>query len=355
MNRQGSSPPSGADLYGELWIADGDRPGGIRPLLPGLALAVIASLAAAWLSEHYGAPLILMGLLIGLGLNFAGNDRRLTPGLAFASQTLLRIGIVLIGAQVTIGQFGALGLPAFLMLLGIMFAVIVIAIAAAKLLKQDALFGLLAGGATAICGASAALALWSLIGEKRLDRARFTLVLVGIFVMSAIALVFYPPIAGILGLSDRQAGFLIGASIHDVAQAIGGGFSYSQEAGEFATIVKLTRVAMLAPLIGLFAIWLRAREKGDVGQGRTGPRFGLPWFIFGFLVLVAVNSAWPFPLLIGETSKVASSSLLLVSVTATAMHSNMGALLTQGWRSFVPVIAATATAFLLALWAAMAL
>ena len=348
MSGQQSDTPAGADLYGELWIAESERPTGLRDVLPGLALATIASLAAAWLSEHYGAPLILMGLLIGLGLNFVGSDKRLTPGLAFASQTLLRIGIVLIGAQVTIAQFGALGLQAFLMLLGIMASVIAVAILAAKLLKQDALFGLLAGGATAICGASAALALWSLIGERRIDQARFTLVLVGIFMMSAMALAFYPPIAGMLELSDRQAGFLIGASIHDVAQAIGGGFSYSQEAGEFATIVKLTRVAMLAPLIALFALWLRARDKDGGGAGKSAPRFGLPWFIAGFLVLVAANSAWPFPETVGDYSRLAASSLLLISVTATAMNSNMAALMTQGWRSFAPVIAATATAFLLA-------
>src|SRR3546814_20241680 len=93
---------------------------------------------------------------------------------------------------------------------------------------------LLAGGATAIGGASAALALWSLIGDKRVDQARFTLTLVGITVASALAMTLYPVLAAQLGLTDAQAGFLIGASIHDVAQAIGGGFSFSQPAGEVA-------------------------------------------------------------------------------------------------------------------------
>ncbi len=355
MSEQQRIPPSGADLYGEMLLAEDERPTGIRNVLPGLALAGIASLAAAWLSEHYGAPLILMGLLIGLGLNFVGDNKRLKPGLVFASQTLLRIGIVLIGAQVTLAQFGELGLPAFLALLGIMTGAITAGILAARLLKQDTLFGLLAGGATAICGASAALALWSLIGEKRIDQARFTLVLVGIFLMSAMALAFYPPIAGILELSDRQAGFLIGASIHDVAQAIGGGFSYSDAAGEIATIVKLTRVALLAPLIALFAVWLRVRVRSDGVASQSGPRFGIPWFIAGFLVLVLANSFFVFPAVVVDNSRLGSSSLLLISVTATAMNSNMAALMTQGWRSFAPVIAATAAAFLLALGVSMAL
>lgn len=345
--------PMGADLYGELIIAEAERPKTIRDVLPGLALATIAALAAAWLSEHYGAPLILMGLLIGLGLNFVNSDLRLSPGLTFGSQTLLRIGIVLIGAQVTLMQFGELGLPAFAALLVIMAGVIIVGILAAKLLKQDALYGLLAGGATAICGASAALALWSLIGEKRIDQARFTLVLVGIFVMSALALTFYPVIAAALDLSDRQAGFLIGASIHDVAQAIGGGFSYSDAAGEVATIVKLTRVALLAPLVAIFALWLRRKNLVDGGAAAKAPRFGLPWFILGFLALVVINSVMTVPAPITAGTKEMSTWLLLISVIATAMKSNMASLLTQGWGSFGPVLAATAAAFLLALGAVM--
>lgn len=346
--------PMGADLYGELLIHETERPKSFRAVLPGLSLTAIAALASAWLSEHYGAPLILIGLLIGLGMNFVNSDKRLAPGLTFASQTFLRIGIVLIGAQVTLAQFSALGLPAFGALLLIMAGVIIAGIMAARLLKQDMLFGLLAGGATAICGASAALAIWSLIGEKRLDQARFTLVLVGIFVMSALALTFYPLIAAALELNDHQAGFLIGASIHDVAQAIGGGFSYSEAAGEVATIVKLTRVALLAPLVALLALWLR-RQQGADDITISTPRFGLPWFIIGFLVLVLINSAVSFPPEMLAGTKTLASSLLLMSVVATAMKSNMASLLTQGWRSFVPVIAATVTAFLLALLAAVTL
>lgn len=351
MTKSDRNVPIGADLYGELLIAEAERPRTVRDALPGIMLVVIAALASAWLSEHYGVPLILMGLFVGLGLNFVNSDKRLSPGLTFASQTLLRIGIVLIGAQVTLAQFGTLGLPAFGAILVIMAGVIIAAILAAKLLRQDMLFGVLAGGATAICGASAALALWSIIGEKRLDQARFTLVLVGIFVMSALALAFYPAIASMLGLSDRQAGFLIGASIHDVAQAIGGGFSFSQEAGEFATIVKLTRVALLAPLVALLAIWLRRRRAADAAPA-SGPRFGLPWFIIGFLVLVAINSLIAFPQQLKDGASDAASWLLLMSVIATAMKSNMASLLTQGWQSFGPVVAATVTAFLLALAAA---
>ncbi|WP_241241856.1 YeiH family protein [Sphingobium algorifonticola] len=352
MTTQDRNRVMAADLYCDLLVETPQPKRRWQERVPGMAMAVVASLAAAWLSDHYGAPIILMGLLIGLSLSFVSAEPKLAPGLTFASHTLLRIGIVLVGAQITFAQIGSLGLAAFVALVGIMAIVMLTGVLVARLFKQDVLFGLLAGGATAICGASAALALWSLIGEKRIDQARFTIVLVGISVASALAMSFYPPIAEFLGLNDRQAGFLIGASIHDVAQAIGGGFSFSRPAGEVATIVKLTRVTLLAPVLAIVAIVLRSR--GVAAEG-TKSRIQIPWFVLGFLALVGINTALPLPAPIIDASHTLSKALLLVSVTATAMKSQMAMLLTQGWRSFAPVIAATLMAFALSLGAALIL
>jgi uncharacterized integral membrane protein (TIGR00698 family) len=251
-----------ADLYGEMQLeANPPARHGWRDYLPGILVTAIAALAAAWLADHYAAPLVLMGLLIGLALSFVSQDRRTHAGLDLMSQTALRVGIVLVGARITAQQLVELGPLPFALLVLIMLAVILVTVATARLFAQDRHAALLAGGATAICGASAALALYSLIGDKRVDQARFTLTLVGITVASALAMTLYPVLAAQLGLSDAQAGFLIGASIHDVAQAIGGGFSFSPAAGEVATIVKLTRVALLAPMLMLVALWLGRAAK----------------------------------------------------------------------------------------------
>src|SRR3546814_10129195 len=102
----------------------------------------------------------------------------------------------------------------------------------------------------------------------------------------------YPVLASQLVLSVTQACFLLGASVHDVAQAIGGGFSFSQPAGEVATIVKLTRVALLAPMLMLVALWLG--RGGEAGAKRRIP-LRLPWFIVGFLGIAAVNSLVAIP------------------------------------------------------------
>ncbi len=345
--------PMAADLYGEMQL-EANPPAKHRPrdYLHGVLVTAIAALAAAWLADHYAVPLVLMGLLIGLALSFLSQDKRTHAGLDLMSQTALRIGIVLVGARITAEQLVDLGPLPFALLAAIMVAVIAITVATARLFRQDRHAALLAGGATAICGASAALALYSLIGDKRVDQARFTLTLVGITVASALAMTLYPVLAAQLGLSDAQAGFLIGASIHDVAQAIGGGFSFSAPAGEVATIVKLTRVALLAPMLMLVGLWL---ARSDDNPGKTRIPLRLPWFILGFLGVAAINSLVALPQPVTAGAATAAQALLLLAIVATAMKARLHLLLDQGWRSFAPIIVATVTSFLLSLGAALLL
>ena len=341
---RGKAYPLAADLYGDLLdttVAPAKQRW--RDLFPGLAMTVVASLAAAWLSEHYGAPRMLMGLLIGLAFNFANADARLHPGLNLASKTLLRWGIVLAGAQITVWQIIDLGAVSFLWIAMTVAVVTIIGVITARALGLGSAFGVLAGGAVAICGASAALALSSVLGEKRSSQAQLTLVLVAIAAASAAAMSIYPALAFLIGLSDQQAGFLLGASIHDVAQALGAGYSFSNEAGETAAIVKLTRVALLAPALAIIAYFFRA----EAGQPRT--RIGVPWFVLGFLVVAGVNSWVVAPQIVSDGAKVAASALLLLAVTATGIRSPMQLLLAQGWRSAMPVIIATVAAFVLSL------
>jgi uncharacterized integral membrane protein (TIGR00698 family) len=346
--------PMAADLYGELQIeAAPPAKRRWRDYLPGGLVTAIAALAAAWLADHYAAPIVLMGLLIGLALSFLSQDKRTHAGLDLMSQTALRVGIVLVGARITAAQLAELGPLPFALLVLIMLAVIIAAVASARLFRQDSHAALLAGGATAICGASAALALYSLIGDKRVDQARFTLTLVGITVASALAMTLYPVLAAQLGLTDAQAGFLIGASIHDVAQAIGGGFSFSPQAGEVATIVKLTRVALLAPMLMLVGLWLGRSGAAEAAKTRIPLR--LPWFIIGFLAFAAVNSLVALPKPVQTGAATAAQALLLLAIVATAMKARLHLLLDQGWRSFAPIIVATLASFLLSLAAALSL
>ena len=334
--------PMAADLYGDIEPSPRATWHGYWP---GLAVVAAGTLAAGFLSDHYGVPVTLMALLIGLALNFLSADARLTPGLAFASRSLLRWGIVLVGVRITFGQIVALGPVALLCVLAIVALTIGAGILAARRLGFDSAFGVLAGGAVAICGASAAMALATTLGAKRASQAQLPLVLVGISAMSAAAMMLYPLVAHALHMSDLKAGFLMGAAIHDVAQALGAGYSYSDGAGQIAAIVKLTRVALLAPVLAVVAMFLK-------GEGRAkGP--GLPWFVVGFFVLAGINSFGVIPAIVASGAEKLAAGLLAAAVTATAIRSPLSQLLEAGPRPLFVILAATLVAFALALGAAL--
>lgn len=335
--------PMAADLYGDI---EPSPKATWRQYLPGLAIVAAGTGAAGFIADRYGAPLTLMALLIGLALNFLSADGRLTPGLAFASRSLLRWGIVLVGVRVTFAQIWSLGPAALLAVVAIVAMTILAGIFVARRLGYDTAFGTLAGGAVAICGASAAMALATTLGERRIGQAQLTLVLVVISGMSAAAMVLYPIAAHALGMGDLPAGFLLGASIHDVAQALGAGYSYSPAAGAIAAIVKLTRVALLAPALAVIALFL---PRGTAGT--KGP--GIPWFVVGFFAMAGINSTGVIPAGVAHGAEAVAAALLAAAVTATAIRSPLSQLLEAGPRPVIVVAVATLAAFALSLGAAM--
>lgn len=322
--------PMAADLFGDIVETPSAR---WRDMVPGLMVVLTGTLAAAFMAQHYGAPLTLMALLVGLSLNFLSSDRRLSSGLIFASGSLLRWGIVLLGTRLTFGQIASLGAGPFLAVAVAVTLTICGAVLVARWLGYDRWFGMLVGGAVAICGASAALAVATTLGPRRISQAQLILVLIGISAMSATAMVLYPILAHLLGMNDLSAGFLLGASIHDVAQALGAGYSYSERAGQIATIVKLSRVTLLAPVLATMALTLPAEDRGKAG-------FALPWFVSGFLAVAAVNSVVALPDIVLHAADLGAAGLLAAAVTATAIRSPLRKLLEMGAKplSFIAAI-----------------
>ena len=175
-------------------------------LYPGVLASGIVGLAATWLSQHYGAPVMLFALLLGIALHFLAEEGRCRPGIEFCSRTVLRAGVALLGLRITLGQVHSLGLgPVTLVVVGVMTTMLFgrwISLRAGL----SSSFGLLSGGAVAICGASAALAISTALPNYR-ERERDTiLVVVGVTTLSTIAMVIYPIIASSIGLSHQESG-----------------------------------------------------------------------------------------------------------------------------------------------------
>ena len=164
--------------------------------------------------------------------------------------------------------------------------------------------------------------------------------------MSSLALVLYPPVALALGFSDAQAGYFLGGSVHDVAQALGSGYAYSPAAGEIATIVKLARVALLAPVLAVIALMFPSQLEISGGK-RAAP--AVPWFVVGFFIVAGVNSTGVIPLPVSQFAAEVAAIMLAVSVAATAIRSPLAEIMQTGPKPLIVIAAATLASFALAL------
>ncbi|WP_077037433.1 YeiH family protein [Pelomonas sp. KK5] len=300
-----------------------------RTLFPGLMACGVVAAAATFLSEHYGAPVMLFALLLGLAMNFlSAEGNSCGPGIGFTARELLRVGVALLGLRVTISQVVQLGWQPLAIVLISVVLTITLSMVVAKLLGFQAIFGLLTGGATAICGASAALALSAALPAHPQKERATLFTVIGISSLSTLAMIAYPMIVRALGLDEHAAGVFLGGTIHDVAQVVGAGYSLSRETGDVATLVKLLRVATLLPVI-LFASML-TRRRGDASAGPRPPL--LPWFAVAFAILVAVNSTGLLPKAVQTLGTQMSGWCLVAAMAGIGMKTQLKDVITVGFR-----------------------
>jgi len=231
---------------------------------PGLLVTLVVAMAAAFLGSHYKGSVLLFALLLGLALHFVSEDKRCAAGIQFASSTVLRLGVALLGLRITINHVITLGWKTVAALMVAVGLTIMLGLVLARLLKVESSLGLLIGGATAICGASAALAISSVLPKNAQLESNTTLTVVGVTALSTMAMVVYPLITNWLGFDAVTSGKFIGATIHDVAQVVGAGYSLATEAGNAATITKLMRVAFLMPVLVVISLALRVRTAAKL-------------------------------------------------------------------------------------------
>lgn len=308
------------DLPGRAALADRTR-----TLAPGILIAFTVAAAAAFLGEHYTAPVMLFALLLGMAFHFLAEEGRCVAGIDFTSKRLLRIGVALLGARVTLAQIFELGFAPVLIVLVCTAATIGAGVVLARAFGRSVGFGILTGGAVAICGASAALAVASVL-PKRSGSERDTLfTVVAVTSLSTIAMIAYPVLYGALGFDDVESGILLGATIHDVAQVVGAGYAISPEAGDVATYVKLLRVALLPGVVIAVALAVRSRA----GTARSaGPV--VPGFAVAFLVILLVNSTGLVPASVTLVVQDASRWLLVAAIAALGMKTSLKAMFELG-------------------------
>ncbi|MEM9475725.1 MAG: putative sulfate exporter family transporter [Pseudomonadota bacterium] len=308
-----------------------------RVLFPGVLIAGLVALAAQFVAEHYGAPAMLMALLFGIALNFLGEGSPAAEGISFSTRTLLRFGVAVLGARISIETLSSLGWGMVGLLVAGTVATIAFGVLIARFLGQGPRFAILTAGAVAICGASAAMAIAAVLPKDTRSERNLLFTVLGVTVLSTVAMILYPILTQAFGFDDVTAGVFIGATVHDVAQVVGAGFSISDTAGETSTLVKLIRVSFLAPVVILIALWWRHVNPGAA----TGGVAIVPAFVVGFLALATLNSFGVIPAALGTFLAQTSSWALLASIAAVGMKTDMSRILEVGPRAIALIVLET--------------
>jgi uncharacterized integral membrane protein (TIGR00698 family) len=322
-------------------LVPGSALGFAKSLVPGLLVAALVAMAAAFLGGHYKGSMLLFALLLGLALHFLSEDQRCAAGIQFASSTVLRIGVALLGLRLTIDHVVTLGWQTVLALMVSVGLTIALGLLLARLFKVGSNLGVLIGGATAICGASAALAISSVLPRSASLERDTALTVVGVTTLSTMAMVVYPIITQWLGFDSVMAGQFIGATIHDVAQVVGAGYSLSQSAGDAATITKLMRVAFLMPVLVVISLVVRAHMAKSIGAERTVKTPLLPWFAVVFLVLMLINSTGWVPSLIQSAASDVSQAFLVLAIAGVGLKTSLQEVTQLGWRPVAMIFLVT--------------
>ena len=261
----------------------------LLPLLPGLAVAFVVAVvgflvhrSVAVVSPHVVA--VALGII---GATFGVVDEVFRPGLRFAAKKVLRAGIVLLGFRLSLGELGQLGPRALVAVVVVVTATFFGTQWLARRLGLSRSLGLLMATGYSICGASAIAAVEP-FAEATEEEVAYSIALVTICGTLAIALL--PALGTLLGLSDSQFGAWVGASVHDVGQVVAAASTHGETSLKLATLVKLTRVALLAPLLAGVALATRRRSGASAVDGAKRPPL-LPLFIVLFLVAVLIRSA----------------------------------------------------------------
>ncbi len=314
-------------------------------LLPGSGLAAVVALAATFVAQLHGGPQMLYALFFGVAFNYLSHEARTQPGIEFCARQVLRLGVGLLGARITAMQIAELGWFTALTVVAAVITTLACGLLLARRLGLTRAQGMLSGGAVAICGASAALAIAAVLPRDK-HHDRFTLmVVITVTVLSTMAMVAYPLIARLLALTPQMAGLFIGGTIHDVAQVVGAGYTLGTDAGDNATIVKLFRVSMLAAVVLVASIAFKtAREQAAADSGVPGAarQALVPWFLWLFAAMVALNSSGALSPAVQQGLGWVSRACLVVAIAALGMKTSFRQLTRAGWQPIALIAIETA-------------
>ncbi|WP_207802620.1 YeiH family protein [Motiliproteus coralliicola] len=311
----------------------------LQKLLPGAAICMVIAMAAKFVSEHYGGPVILNALLMGMAFNYLSNEGKCVPGIQFSAKTVLRFGIALLGARITVEQLMSLGFTPIVIVLIAVPSTIFCGVLMGRWLGLGRSQSVLTGSSVGICGASAALAVAAVLPQDKDSEKNLIFTVIAVTALSTVAMIVYPFIVTYFGLDTAASGVFLGATIHDVAQVVGAGYLMSDEIGDIATFTKLLRVSMLVPVV--LIISLVAARWGQTESSGKPSGFPLPGFLVAFIIIVGLNSGGVIAPEVSSMMVEASRWCLIVAMVGLGMKSSFQELAAMGWRPMALIVGET--------------
>jgi uncharacterized integral membrane protein (TIGR00698 family) len=320
-------------------------------LFVALFAAAVTSIASLPAIAGLGMSPLIIGIIAGAVYGNAlrdGMPESWAAGINFSARKLLRIAVAFFGLRVSLQEIAQVGVPGLVESVAIVVSTLVLGTwVGMKVMKLDRDTAILTAAGSAICGAAAVLAFESTLQSKPHKSA---MAVGSVVLFGTLSMFLYPVLfrAGWLHLDTLGAGLFFGGTIHEVAQVVGAASNVSPEATHIATIVKMTRVMLLVPVLLVLGVWLNRAARGEAqkaGHAAHGGarKLAVPWFALGFLALVIVNSLHVLPEAATHTVNTLDTFALTMAMTALGIETRVSQIRQAGPRALT-------TGFIIYLW-----
>lgn len=306
----------------------------LKKNLPGILLSFVLALIATWLgslSPVIGGP--VFGIVLGIIINNVFKKPEVTlSGINFTSKKILQWSIIVLGAGLSLNQVWKTGISSLAVTIFTLSAAFISAYAFGKLLKVPYNLKSLIGVGTAICGGSAIAAISPIIEA---DEMEVSYSISTIFLFNIIAVLIFPPLGHLLHFTDKDFGLWAGTAINDTSSVVAAGYAFSNAAGAYATIVKLTRTTMIIPISLIFTFVMTIRKKRESANNKSvnySFKKIFPWFILGFLATSLLNTIGIFKGSSITYINILGKFMIVMALSAVGLNSDFKKMIKTGFR-----------------------
>ena len=297
----------------------------ICEIIPGLVISILIAVVAKTIENLLPVHIIgasVMALFIGMIINHFWRPKFLKPGVKFTSKKVLKFAIILLGASLSVRVVLSVGKLSLMVMFFTLLTCFGGGYIIGKALKLNWKLSNLISAGTGICGGSAIAAIAPVIDAKDSDVAY---AMSATFLFDMAMIVLFPIMGRMMGLSDMAYGLWAGTAVNDTSSVVAAGYAFSEGAGDFATMVKLTRTLSIIPTVLVFSfvnLRVKRRENKNLGYEKVNLSKIFPWFILGFLALAVVNSFGIIPSDISAFAKNLSKFLMVAALAAIGLNTS---------------------------------